>query len=150
MKRLSRLRINTLTTIIYNTHRKPGSYSTNILFNNYRTELDSHADTRTVGYNTLITHTHEINSISEKVNNQAFDTKLEIVEDIIVVNAALAYVCSHTDIVIILKANQAIHITTMEHNLLCIIQMKLNDITIEEYPKFLTENPSRTSHAMVI
>ena len=105
MNRLSSIRINTLTTVIFNTPRKLVSYSTNILFINSRAELDSHADTCTVGYNELITNTHEINGIPKKVNAQAFDTTLGSVKDILVVNNALSYDCPHTGAVIILKVN---------------------------------------------
>ena len=121
VKRLSSLKIYTLTTVTYDTPRKLGVYSTNIIFHNSRTELDSHTDTCTVGYNEPITHTHEINGIPKKVNDHAFDSTLGSVKNIVVVNDTLAYDCLRTRIVIILKVNQAIHLPTMKHNLLCVM-----------------------------
>ena len=102
------------------------------------------------GLNALITRTHDINGIPKKVNVQAFDTILGSVKDILLVNDAHAYDCPHTGAVIIRKVNQAMHITTMENSLLCVMRMRLNDVKIEDCPKFLTENSSRTSHTMII
>ena len=142
--------INSLTTVKCNYSIQLSSNSFSVQLSNIRTELDSHADTCTVGNNAFITHIHEINGIPKKVNVHAFDTTLGSVKDIQVVNADVAYDCPHTGAVLIFKINQAIHIPTMQHNLLCVMQMRLNDVRIKECPKFLTENPTIASHSVVI
>ena len=78
----------------------------------HRTELDSHADTCTVGKNSLITHVH-----NRQVNVHAYDPSLGSQQDMSIVNAAVAYDCPHTGEVLIFKINQAIHIESMSVDL---------------------------------
>ena len=61
-----------------------------------RTELDSHADTCTIGNNALITHVH-----SRRVNVHGYDASLGCQKDMQIVNAALAYDCPLTGEVLI-------------------------------------------------
>ncbi len=39
---------------------------------------------------------------------------------------------------------------SLHHNLLCPNQMRLNDVVVHEHPKFLTEQPTDTTRAIVI
>ena len=110
-----------------------------------RTELDSHADTCTIGRNVLVTHIHE-----RKVNVSPYDPALGSVKDLDVVNAAVAYDCPATGDVVIFNINQAIHINTMSNNLLCVIQVRMNNINVFECIKFLIDNPTFTNHTLVI
>ena len=48
-----------------------GSNSTGLIISQHKTDLDSHADTRTVGKNALITHIH-----NRHVNLHAYDPSL--------------------------------------------------------------------------
>jgi hypothetical protein len=57
------------------------------------------------------------------------------------VSAALAYDDSRTGEPVILVVHQAIYVPQMQHNLLSCMQLSLNDVTVNEVPKFLTENP---------
>ena len=52
--------------------------------------------------------------------------------------------------VVILVVHQAVLIPSLRHNLLCPNQMRLNDAVVSVTLKFLTENPTDTSHAIVI
>ena len=79
------------------------STTINVVINQYRTELDSHADTCTIGRNALVTHTYD-----RFVNVTAYDPALGSVKDLNVVNAAVAYDSPLTGEVIILNINQAI------------------------------------------
>ena len=150
--------LNSLSTELCNTNpsssfrNKPkfNLSSTNISLNQYRTDLDSHADTCTIGNNALITHVHEINGMPKRVKVHAYDPSLGCVQDINVVNAAVAYDCPHSGEVLILKINQAIHIPSMSNNLLCVMQLRLNDVNVFERPKFLTEIPNCTDHSIVV
>lgn len=141
---------NSLTTVICNSSIQLSSSSFNVQLSNNCTKLDSHADTYTVGNNAFITHIHEVNGVPKKVNVHAFATTLESIKDIEVDNDAVAYDFPHTGDVLILKINQAIHIPTIQHNLVCVMQMRLNDVRIKECPKFLTENLTISSHSIVI
>ena len=87
-----------------------------------RIELDSHADTCIIGRNALLTQIHERN-----VNVSYYDPTLESVKDLDIVNTAVAYDLSVAGEVIILNINQAIRVNTMFDNLLCIMQMMMND-----------------------
>ena len=48
----------------------------------------------------------------------------------------------------ILVVHQVIHMPTMESNLLCPMQVGLNDVKADETLKFLTENPTDIMHAI--
>ena len=75
-----------------------GSNSTNLIVSQHRTELDSHADTCTVGKNALITHIH-----NRSVTVHAYDPSLGTQQDKSIVNAAVAYDCPHTGEILICK-----------------------------------------------
>ncbi len=46
--------------------------------------------------------------------------------------------------------NQAIHIPHLDHHLLCPMQCRVNDVTINDLPKFLAANPTDQTHALTI
>ena len=64
------------------------------------------------------------------------------------VSGALAYDDPSTGEVIIIVVHQAILIPHLEVNLLCPMQVRVNDVKLDEIPKFLTENPTTHSHAI--
>ena len=64
------------------------------------------------------------------------------------VSAALAYDDPRTGEPVILVVHQAIHVPQMQHNLLSCMQLRLNDVIVNEVPKFLTENPTATTHSI--
>ena len=121
--------LDSLSTYIVNTNScssckdktKFNLSSTNISLNQYRTELESHADNCTVGNNVVITHVHDINGMPKRLNVLAYDPALGCVKDINVVNADVAYDCLHSGEVLILKINLDIHIPTISNNLLCVM-----------------------------
>ena len=122
-----------------------GSNSTSLQLSQHKTELDSHADTCTIGKHALITHVHNRN-----VNVHAYDPSLGSQQNMRIVNAAIAYDCPHTGEVLIFKINQAIQIKSMNNNLLCVMQLRMNDVKVFDCPKFLTDNPDALSHSIVI
>jgi hypothetical protein len=87
------------------------------------TDMDSHADTCVVGKNTLIMH-----KLDKKVNVTGFDPTQGKVKDLDLVSAALAYDCPTTGEATILLIHQAVHVPTMENDLLCPMQMRMNDV----------------------
>ena len=73
---------------------------------------------------------HETTGMPKTVNVSEYDPSLGSAKDNNVVDTAVAYDFPHIGEVFILKTNQAIHINSMQHNLLCVIQCRLNDIKI--------------------
>ena len=107
------------------------------------TDLDSHADTCVVGKNAFI-----VRQLNKKVNVTGFDPSLGQLHDLDLVSAALAYDHPETGETVILMVHQAVHVPMMTNDLLCPMQMRVNDIAVQECPKFLIEHPDDTSHAL--
>ena len=49
-----------------------------------------------------------------------------------------------------LVINQAIHIPHLDHHLLCPMQCRVNDVRVNETPRFLEKDPTDESHALII
>jgi hypothetical protein len=58
------------------------------------------------------------------------------------VSGVVAYDDPQTGRTLHLIINQAIHIPHLDHHLLCSMQFRVNDVTINNLPKFLVANPS--------
>ena len=67
-----------------------------------------------------------------------------------IVSAAVAYDDPKSGEVIILIFHQALHMPELDHCLLCPMQLRLNDVVLNERPKFLTQRPTEEDHAMII
>jgi hypothetical protein len=46
--------------------------------------------------------------------------------------------------------NQAVHIPHLDHHLLCPMQCRVNDVTVDETPKFLAHDPTANTHALTV
>jgi hypothetical protein len=66
------------------------------------------------------------------------------------VSGAVAYNDPHTGRTLLLVINQAIHIPHLDHHLLCPMQCHVNDVTVDETPKFLALDPTETMHALTM
>jgi hypothetical protein len=66
------------------------------------------------------------------------------------VSGALAYNDPITGETLHLVINQAIHIPHLDHHLLCPMQCQVNDVTVDDTPKFLARDPSDKSHALTL
>jgi len=110
-----------------------------------RTELDSHADTHVVGRNAMVVHRHGrfVNVFGYKGESDEDPSRLEVVD------AAVAHETLDGE-TIILMLNQALEQPTLEHNLLCLMQMRMNDVQVEEKPKFQCKNPTERDHAITL
>ena len=71
-------------------------------------------------------------------------------KDLNLVSAALAHDCPATGEPIILMVHQAVHVPTMTKDLLCPMQMRVNDVELCECPKFMEDSPSDTSHSLKV
>ena len=110
-----------------------------------RTELDSHADTCVVRKNALIVHDY-----NQKVNVTEYDPKQPTAQSLRIVSAALAFDEPNSGEVIILVLNQAISIPHLEHKLVSPFQMRLNDVKLNDTPRFLTEKPTYETNTLVV
>jgi hypothetical protein len=110
-----------------------------------RTEIDNHADTCLVGRNA-----HVFQHFDRQVNLTGYDPSLGTVKNQDIVSAALAYDDPATGEVMILVLHQVIHVPALTHNLICPMQMWMNGVSLDECPKFLTDNPLDNTHAMAI
>ena len=83
------------------------------------------------------------------VNASAYGPVLGSVKDKHAVDAAVTYDFLHSSEGMILKINQEIRISSMENNLIYVIQWRLNNVKIFDYPEFLIENPTSLHHIIV-
>jgi len=105
--------------------------------------MDSHADTCVVGDNPLIIHDHE-----RKVSVTGYDHGKP--KTFRIVDAVIGYEHPVTGDDIMVVINQAIHIPGLKHNLICPMQLRMNDVLVNEVPKFLCKKPDDTDHAILI
>jgi hypothetical protein len=66
------------------------------------------------------------------------------------VSRALAYDDPVTGKVYHLVINQAIHIPHLDHHLLCPMQCRVNDVIVDNMPKYWTSDPTDLTHALTI
>jgi hypothetical protein len=104
-------------------------------------ELDSHADMCVLGCDALILLDYDRPVIVE-----GYDPSLGT-KTYATVSGALAYDDPVTGEVYHLVINQAIHIPHLDHHLLCPMQCQVNDVVVDNMPKFLTSDPTDHTHA---
>ncbi len=66
------------------------------------------------------------------------------------VSGVVAYDDPQTRRMLHLIINQAIHILHLDHHLLCLMQCRVNDVTIHDMPKFLAAIPTDQTHTLTI
>ena len=111
----------------------------------YFTELDSHADTCVAGKNCLVTEVYD-----KTVSVSGYDPNLGTKKAMQIVSAAVAYDDPASGETLILRIHQAVHIPTMTNNLLCPMQMRLNDVEVNDCPKFVHDNPTDKTHTITV
>jgi hypothetical protein len=65
-------------------------------------------------------------------------------------SGALAYDDPITGKTFHLVINQVIHIPHLDHHLLCPMQCRVNDVTVDDTPKFLVRDPTDKLHALTL
>ena len=107
-------------------------------------ELDSHADTCFLGRHALITLDHNrpvaVMGYDESLGTKTYKT----------VSGVVAYTDPKTGRTLHLIINQAIHVPHLDHHLLCPMQCRVNDVIVDETPKFLATRPTDQTHALTI
>ena len=106
-------------------------------------ELASHANTCVVGRDALIIHNFDrpmdVRGYDQSLGSQHYST----------VSGVLKYIHPYMGLTYHLVINQAIHKPHLPHHLLCPMQCCINDVIINDLPKFLDPSPSDTSHLIL-
>ncbi len=98
-----------------------------------------------IGSNALITH-----DFDRPINVTGYTLQGPVNSNLRTVSAALAYDDATTGESVILVIHQAVYIPNLNHNLLSTMQLRLNDVTVNDVPRFLTEKPTPLTHALAI
>ena len=110
----------------------------------FKVELDSHADTCCAGGDVMV-----VNDTHRLVTVTPFLKSLGTAHKVPIISAAIAYDDPKSGCVFILIIHQVLHFKEMNHCLLSLMQFPLNDIVVNEQPKFLTQTPTEKHHAIV-
>ncbi len=116
------------------------------LYGNHETtlELDSHANTCVLGRDALIILDYNrpvsVVGYDESLGSKPYQT----------VSGLVAYDDPQTGRMLHLIINQAIHIPHLDHHLLCPMQCRVNDMTVNDLPNFLAANPTDQTHALTL
>jgi hypothetical protein len=121
------------------------NFTTSLAPDEHTTNLDSHADTCVIDKHCLVTHVYD-----KTVSVTGYDPKLGSMKGMQIISASLAYIDPLSGETVILWVHQAVHIPTMSNNLLCPMQMRLNDVIVDDCPKFLHHNPTDTTHTLTV
>jgi hypothetical protein len=111
----------------------------------FRSDLDSHADASVVGMEVITFQDFEL-----PVNVSGYDPKDPVAMDLKTVSAGMAYDVPGSGRVVILILHQAINLPHLPHNLLNPMQMRLNDVVVNETPNFQCANPTNLSHTITV
>ncbi len=107
-------------------------------------ELDSHANTCVLGCGALIILDYNrpvsVVGYDESLGSKTYQT----------VSGVVAYDDPQTRRMLHLIINQAIHIPHLDHHLLCPMQCRVNDVIVNDLPKFLAADPTDQTHALTL
>ena len=110
------------------------------------TDLDSHPNQCAVGVNPLVVHDYD-----RPINVSGYNPSGPVAKDLKTVLAVLAYDDPVSGETLILMVHQAILIPDISHNLLSPMQLRFNDVIVNDVPRFLTEkNMTDQTHSSVI
>jgi hypothetical protein len=96
-----------------------------------RSDLDSHANASVEGIEVITFQDFE-----HPVNVSGYDPKGPVAMALKTVSAGMAYNVPGIGRVVIIILHQAINLPHLPHNLLNPMQMRLNDVVVNETPKF--------------
>jgi hypothetical protein len=84
------------------------------------------------------------------VNIIGYDPKGPVAMDLKTVSAGMTYNVPGSGRVVILMVHQSINLPHVMQNLLNPMQMRLNDVAVNETPKFHCVNPTNISHTITV
>ena len=108
-----------------------------------RTELDSHANMVVLGKHAFI-----FESTGKTCNVLPFTKELGFASNVPIVDGAIAYDCPYTGVTSILLVRNALHIPTMDHNLIPPFIMRAGGVTVNDVPKIHCVDPSTNDHCI--
>ena len=114
--------------------------------NNLRSDLDSHADTCCVGSNAFVHHESSFKTIEV----QPFLNSLSTTKQTPIVSASVANDSPFTLKTYVAHIHQALNFPELEHNLINPNQCRLNDVIIDECPKFLSVHATDKTHSIYL
>ena len=91
-----------------------------------------------------------IHDYNRPVQVHGYDEGVSEIEACWTVSAVIAYDHPELGDTYILVLHQAILIPQMENNLLCPLQMRDNDVRLNDEPKFMDPTPTDNHHTIVI
>jgi hypothetical protein len=110
-----------------------------------RSDLDLHADASVLGIEVITFQYYE-----RPVNVSGYDPKGPVDMALKTVSAGMAYFVPGSGRVVILIVHKAIKLPHLPHNLLKPMQMRLNDVVVNETPTFYCANPTNLSHTITV
>ena len=94
-------------------------------------------------------HAHIFMDHERSVDIVGYDkSKRTLTSNMKTVSGTLAYDNPTSGTTVIIVLHQAIHVPTMDSNLICPLQVRMNDVKLDDKSKFLTEDPTDESHAI--
>ena len=108
-------------------------------------ELYSHAETCVVDKNALITH-----SYGNTFTVTGYNPSLGQVTNLDIISSQVAYELPNSSNVVLLNINQCVNVLTMENNILCPMQLRMNGCRLQETPKFQVRDPTENDHSFTI
>jgi hypothetical protein len=108
-------------------------------------DLDSHANASVVGMEVITFQDFE-----RPVNVSGYDPKGPVAMALKTVSAGMAYNVPGSGRVVILILHQEINLPHLPHNLINPMQMRLNDVVVNETPKLQCANPTNFSHTITV
>ena len=97
---------------------------------NSKSELDSHTNMVVLGK-----HSFVFEGTGRTCNVKPFHSKLGLVENVPIVDGAVAYDCPYTRTTYILIARNALHLPSMEYNLIPSFIMRAGGVTVNDTAK---------------
>ena len=107
-----------------------------------RTELDSHANMPVIGR-----HSYIISNTGKIADVNAFSPDHKTMQ-ITIVDAAVKYECPYDQTVYILVIRNALHVPSMDHNLIPPFMMREAGIEVHDTPKIQVLNPTEEDHSI--
>ena len=108
-----------------------------------RTELDSHANMCVLGR-----HSYIFESTGKSCNVSPFMDGLGVAKNVPIVNGAVAYDCPYSRETYVLVVRNALHIPSMENNLIPPFIMRQGRVIVNDVPKFQCKDPTVQDHSI--
>jgi hypothetical protein len=109
-----------------------------------RSDLDLRANCCVCGKEVLV-----FNDFDREVTVTGWDPEGET-QSLRIVSAALGYTIPESGKTVLLIVHHRIFSTTLKHNLLSTIQLRLHDVIVNETPKFQCLKPTNLSHSISV